>query len=159
MLLLKDNPTTQEPLLLNNAFGKDLAFQIAPEMCRFNPLFQFRDFYNKAPRHVFIYWFILCVKHSRCIKHHSHCIWKPRSPADLLNVTELNLFPVFFFFQFFCHFVFVTQKNSVRHFFKFCFLLFSRKKLWFAALLWSWSNDLGFIWGERAHNKSIEAHH
>lgn len=73
--------------------------QIPPEMCRFNPLFQFSDFYNKAPRHVFIYWFILFVKHSRCIRHHSRCIWKPKSPADLLNVTELNLFPVFFFFS------------------------------------------------------------
>lgn len=149
MLLLKDNPTTQEPLLLNNAFGKDLAFQIPPEMCRFYPLFQFSDFYNKAPRHVFIYWFILFVKHSRCIRHHSRCIWKPKSPADLLNVTELNLFPVFFFF--FSSFVILSlwPRKIPSDIFLFCFLLFSRKKLGFAALSWSWSHDLGFIWGEK----------
>lgn len=60
---------------------------------RFNLLFQFRDFYNKASHRVFILFFFL--KHSLCIKHHMHCISKPSSLADFLVVIEFHLLPFF----------------------------------------------------------------
>lgn len=121
MLLLKDNPTTQEPPLLNNAFGKDLAFQIPPLRCvDLTPYFNVVTFTIRLlVMFLFIYLFYLLSTQDAL----SITATASGSPGvQQIHWMLLNWIFFLFFFHFFCHFVFVTQKNSVRHFFLFSFV-------------------------------------
>lgn len=104
MLLLKDNLFCPGAIVISIMHSaKALDFKFPLRCAKFNPLFEFREFYNEVSHYLFIYLLIFKALKMHCIflalyfkTDQRLWLWQqPRSLTDLSVSSEFHLLPAF----------------------------------------------------------------